>query len=242
MKKGFFCLFLLAFMSYSCSDKMDELTVRLALNGKLTVKLADAAGKPIMGTKIKLYDDGVVIDERQTDEIGKAEFGEVSGGTYTVSVDTVRVDSIMYKPSRSVQVATGAEKTVLINPQDYVGSAKFFFCDYDYYTGYYDCQGLRVLLIPTASVVGDSIPEETDAFVAYLEAKAEYAGVTNANGSVLFNKVPSGISYYVVYFQKDKYEPGSVDVIQLDKDETFVEYYTLGSYYYDYMSQIKKKK
>lgn len=215
MKSKLFILFALSLFFFSCQD--NDLTVTLKQSGNLSVKITDNKSKALSNVKVKLYSgDGStsysMLDALTSGADGVVNFGELNYGSYTLVVDTPKVDGIKYLPMKTVQVISGSSKQVSINVQEYVGTLKIIFSKYsytDYSTTLYS--GLNVLLVPYEDYTYSSTLD------IYMQA-AEFISKADATGTVNF-KIPSDRTYYVIIYD-DNLKKEVLGYIYVDKDES----------------------
>lgn len=123
------------FISYSKNNNMN---VVLKTDGSLSVKATDNEGKSISNTKVKLY-EGVLssdyLNALNTDVNGEVFLGEVIFGSYTLDVDTPKVNGIKYIPIKPTQIISGLSSKITINVQRYSGTLKRAFKKSSYLGG-----------------------------------------------------------------------------------------------------------
>ncbi|MFT3754117.1 MAG: hypothetical protein QM800_14985 [Paludibacter sp.] len=248
MKTKLLSIILLVFLIVSCQDESSQdLTYRMITSSKLTVTVIDRNGTAISHVKIKLYDRAILssssssstysslqyINVATTDANGKVDFGEVATGTYFILIDSVRVNGLNYQPIMQFQMNSAVDKSITVNPEDYVTTFNFNFNKVDVSTANstYSVGGfsnLNVLLIPVESYSAYSTLDK-------LISLAGVKGKTDATGNVSL-KAPA-FKYYVAVIYNDaktafarlNYTDYSSNTFSGDKDATSNYNYTLDS-------------
>jgi hypothetical protein len=222
MKTKILSLFALALIASSC-NKNNDLTVTLKQSGPLSVNVTNDAGTPLSDVKVKLYvsdSEDPYLDAINTDKNGNVNFGEVNSGSYSVVLDTPKVNGIKYMPVKEIQVVSGSKKEVKINVQEYIGTVNFTFYQDNYPTNP-AFSGLNVILV--AYNYGSST-------LAYKIQKAEYSGKTNASGKISF-KIPSSRTFQLVVYNDSKTNSNSITYFSVYKDDNINQSYYLDPVY-----------
>ena len=229
MKKMIFALFALFAVLVSC-DK--DKTVVLTQSGMITIMAADK-GSPIADAKVELsmlsdygyyyeYDQALpppyyetnFIFEGKTDASGKCVTETLIQGSYYCAV-SVKKGKVTYVDRRAVQVITGENKTIEVNPIANSGTLNFTVLNafnYDaalasigfglvYYSDYYDASN----------------------DLSTLKSKALFLGVTNAEGKLSFPEFPAENSVMAFAYKGDKILDGDL-YIYLPRGEQSKDY------------------
>lgn len=226
MKNLFKNLFLLVFiLSFVSCNKNDEMTVYLKTSGRLTAQLVDNNGNILTNTNVKLYEyfnsgygnSSVLLDEIKTNSKGRVDFGDLNARSYTLVVDTPKVNGIKYIPTKVVQVISASTKDININVQEYVGTV-----EWKIEMNNLAFAGLNVLVIPNNSYSSND-------GLSVLKKKAEFVGVTDNSGHVSFT-LPSNRYFSFIAYLNDTYT--HLDSHNLDKGEVYKTTRSLS--YYDF--------
>lgn len=211
MKTKLICLLSLAVLFTYCSE--DNIEVTLKTSGGLKVKVVDNDENAIADTKVKLYDASVsndYIDALMTNTSGIVDFGELLSGTYTLELDTPKVDGIKYIPVKIVQVISGYNKEAVINVQEYVGSLNITVNKATYLGGG-PFVGLNVIIVPSDKYSASYTIDN-------LISRAEFSGETNSQGFIAFS-IPSSRSFRLIVYNDLKYRKNALTTVDLEKDE-----------------------
>jgi len=211
MKTKLICLLSLAVLFTYCSE--DNIEVTLKTSGGLKVKVVDNEENAIADTKVKLYDASVsndYIDALMTNTSGIVDFGELLSGTYTLELDTPKVDGIKYIPAKIVQVISGYNKEAVINVQEFVGSLNITVNKATYLGGG-PFVGLNVIIVPSDKYSASYTIDN-------LISRAEFSGETNSQGFIALS-IPSSRSFRLIVYNDLKYRKNVLTTVDLEKDE-----------------------
>ena len=221
MKKLLIIFLALVLITMSCTKSSDNLTVTLKLSGKLSATVIDNTGKGIANVKVAIYDEMSRnnLDEVKTDGNGFVNFGELNEGTYTISVDTPKVNGIKYHPYKTVQVISASTKNVVINVLEYSGTLNLTFYNESSSYPYLSYSGLNVIL------VSDDVISYND-MIASLIKKAEFTGKTDTDGKIAF-ALPSGRNFYIIAYADGNSSFDRVGNVFLSKGQTMYNSYNV---------------
>lgn len=199
------CLGMLA----SC-EKIEDVTVTLKQSGNLSIQLVDTTNQPIAGYKVKLYTNMVYYldnsqristtpyDTKVTNSSGLADFGELNTGTYMIAIEKVKVGGQVYNVTRSVQVISGSDASIVVKPQEFVGKLT-----------------LNVLMQSSQiSSVREKVKNANVILIKYQDYSDSLSfddiqklkvvkGVTDSNGKVVFDKLPAYFEYRPYVYLND---------------------------------------
>jgi hypothetical protein len=216
--KNFF--FLLILMSLFACSKNDDITVHIKNSSNLVVKVTDNLGVGIPGAKVKLYDSQVMyiqnigfeLELAKTNDKGEAVFNDLNPGNYTILVDTVKVNSLTYRPITVFKIASSVDKHVTINVTDHKGNLDVLISySPTYYTNATPLSNATLFLVPKN--------ETTSNLGAELFKKAAVIAVkTDINGRLKM-QIPCNISFLIGAYVDGKNGIARFGEITVQKDQ-----------------------
>lgn len=144
------------------------------------------------------------VETAITDNSGKAQFNQVNYGSYKVSADSVKIGRFKYHISKGVQMS-GEDKTILINPKDFVFSAELTFATKSYGTDYRLFINKQILIIPEDKyydAINKPYPTKDNLIDTLIRDRAIMSGTTDDQGRVKFSGIPIAESYAIVSVDK----------------------------------------
>jgi hypothetical protein len=209
-------LLFIVFILLLGSCQKDNITVTLKTSGTLSVIVTDNNKNPLINQNVRLYTyyssmSSNLLDNIKTNSNGEVNFGEVTEGTYTVVIDTPKVNGIKYLPIKTVQVLSGSGKTLTINVQEYSGTLNIKVVDNNNNA----LSGYNVILIASENFnSSDNINTKIN--------KAEFRSTTNTSGLAVF-QIPSSRDFYFIAYDNSKTHISSYNYAYVEKDGTISE-------------------
>jgi hypothetical protein len=197
-------IFVLALGLFSCkkddSKFPDTLTVNVNQSGTIYVKVTDNNNVSFKGAVVAVFSslsNGVMIYSDSTNESGICNLGKVLQGEYYCTV-TAKSNNKYFVASKYFQVIAGEKKVIELKPFLNVATVKIKI--------------ENSYSVPISNVNVALIPHPNYSNVQYyyndLLNEAYNIGVTDADGLVIFNNVPSGSMEYSIlaYYDSSHYD------------------------------------
>lgn len=203
MRKLILILSLATGLFVSCGKDNDNITVVLNGSGDLKVKVVDEENNAVNSAKVSVYSsipEGERIFFDSTNASGICDLGKVIQGQYMYYV-YAKKGKMTYSTAEYFQVITGETKTLEVNPFLNVGNLSIRIIDNQMNpVGF-----VNVALVPHARY------SNVTYFFEDLKEEAYFDAMTNSDGWVTFDKVPTGAMYgleysVLVYFDSSEYD------------------------------------
>lgn len=198
------------------SCQKDEITVKLRTSGTLSVKVVDNNKQAMANEKVGLYTyyssgtttTSSLLDKIATNSNGEVNFGELAEGSYTLVVDTPKVNGVKYLPIKPIQVLSNINKSVTINVQEYTGTIKINLTN----SNNNPLANYNVILIPSEKY-------NSSDNVNTCISKAEFRSTSNSAGQATF-QVPSSRDFVIMVYDNAKTNVDRSHYASVSKDET----------------------
>jgi len=182
-------------MTVSCEKQADNITINMNSAGNLTIKVVNDQNEAVAKAHVKIYstDPSERLYYDSTDNNGICNVGKLLQGQYSYGVTTT-VGKISYYISQYFQVITAENNTIEVNPFENVGKLSIKVIDYQSNP----VPDINVALLPYYYFGGNETFDD-------LLSMAYFTKITDSDGWVKFEKVPTSYYSLLIYFNSSSY-------------------------------------